>query len=712
MTSLQHVSFCVAIIAAMAVSPVAATEAGKLLPGDSKLILSLNLRQLLSDHKNTPFVQRYLDQWRLALKGDDEQLKNYYRLQELDKFEGISEQDFLIRARLIKNVCDALGMNPLEDIDQITFALHGKNPGHAIDAGSFILIVEGRFKLDKFQTALKPIAHVNPAGNVWQLVGSGRFVSLPDAQTLVVTSTAKAMDELLLRAAGKSNDGLPRGTRTALDSVRKEQAGIVVGDFDLLAEQTLHFLKEGVARSLAPDDAIRNFIVNHGAEWMQKYINEISTASIAISLAQTDARLQLGLDAKKPQAAKDLHAQIRHGNFLGGLALKAMIKNEVAQRLSNILLRQQASLSDTTVITHTEIPYDFVKLVAKGPWMVMLSKDFAPAGPEPMPTMTPSFLDSLLFRITSIPLWTLPARDKTKPLAPGTFEVVENLGVPYLNGQTDTVRHRLDMYLPKDKKDFPVLVLVHGGAWVIGDNRFCGLYSSVGQFFASQGIGVVMPNYRLSPSVKHPEHVKDVARAVAWTRANIGKFGGDAKQLYVAGHSAGGHLVTFLAADERYLGAVGMKAADIQGVIAISGVYNVPSGVMRFAVGGSGPRAMHLAQMLPLRGDSLPVINDPLPGVPAQLNLFARLSARRHANVPGLAAVPHPQRHAAHTAVRRRTRHADPGGQDRQFHQALDAQGCQSRLLTIAKRNHNSLMFSVIQPADPVAQAMLKFIRK
>ena len=84
----------------------------------------------------------------------------------------------------------------------------------------------------------------------------------------------------------------------------------------------------------------------------------------------------------------------------------------------------------------------------------------------------------------------------------------------YDDAQADAHRHKLDLYLPKGQKDFPVVVFVHGGAWMLGDNRCCGLYSSVGEFLASQGIAAVLPNYRLSPSVKHPEHIKDVARAL------------------------------------------------------------------------------------------------------------------------------------------------------------------------------------------------------
>src|SRR6202035_465678 len=117
MSSSWHLAYSVALIATIAVSHAWATDAGKLLPVDTKLVVTVNLRQILSDHKNTEVVQRYLDQWRLALKGDERQLKNYFRRQELDKSEGISEQEFLARAKIIKKVCDSLGLDPLEDLD-------------------------------------------------------------------------------------------------------------------------------------------------------------------------------------------------------------------------------------------------------------------------------------------------------------------------------------------------------------------------------------------------------------------------------------------------------------------------------------------------------------------------------------------------------------------------------------------------------------------
>src|SRR5439155_11237646 len=133
----------------------------------------------------------------------------------------------------------------------------------------------------------------------------------------------------------------------------------------------------------------------------------------------------------------------------------------------------------------------------------------------------------------------------------------------------DSYRHRLDLFLPCGVKDYPVVVLVHGGAWVIGDNRCCGLYSSVGEFLARHGIGAVLPNYRLSPGVKHPEHVKDVARAFAWTRAHIREFGGRPDQLFLVGHSAVGNLVSFLAIEELFLRVVGVRSTELMVVVAV-----------------------------------------------------------------------------------------------------------------------------------------------
>src|SRR5438552_192064 len=93
------------------------------------------------------------------------------------------------------------------------------------------------------------------------------------------------------------------------------------------------------------------------------------------------------------------------------------------------------------------------------------------------------------------------------PAAADGFDVVRHLDIAYrIDKDADRERHKLDVYVPKGRKDFPVLFFVHGGAWKSGNKSW---YGALGHAFAQVGIGVVVTNYRLSPQVKHPAHVED-----------------------------------------------------------------------------------------------------------------------------------------------------------------------------------------------------------
>jgi acetyl esterase/lipase len=164
-------------------------------------------------------------------------------------------------------------------------------------------------------------------------------------------------------------------------------------------------------------------------------------------------------------------------------------------------------------------------------------------------------------------------RAKPAVVTGGKHEVKEVRNVAYFEGEgADAVRHKLDLYLPKGAKDFPVLFFVHGGAWRSGSKE---LYGPLGRLFARNGVGTVIINYRLSPKVKHPAHIEDVARAFAWTHRNIGKHGGRADRIFVCGHSAGGHLVALLSTDESHFKAHNLSVKDVRAMIPLSGVYTI-----------------------------------------------------------------------------------------------------------------------------------------
>lgn len=109
---------------------------------------------------------------------------------------------------------------------------------------------------------------------------------------------------------------------------------------------------------------------------------------------------------------------------------------------------------------------------------------------------------------------------------------------------------RLDLYLPGTAGPHPLVVYVHGGGWEAGERRIRP-GSAVGRAARSlleRGYAVATVDYRLSGSADFPAQVVDVADAVRWLRARSGEWGVDPNRIVLWGGSAGGHLVSLVAA--------------------------------------------------------------------------------------------------------------------------------------------------------------------
>ena len=133
-------------------------------------------------------------------------------------------------------------------------------------------------------------------------------------------------------------------------------------------------------------------------------------------------------------------------------------------------------------------------------------------------------------------------------------------------------RQVLDVYAPaKARAGAPVVVFFYGGGWNSGER---GLYAFVGRSLAEEGFVVVVPDYRVYPSVKWPDFLKDSALAVRWARDNAARLGGDPQRLFVMGHSAGAYNAVELATDKRWLAQVGMRKTDLRGAIGLAGPYD------------------------------------------------------------------------------------------------------------------------------------------
>jgi acetyl esterase/lipase len=259
------------------------------------------------------------------------------------------------------------------------------------------------------------------------------------------------------------------------------------------------------------------------------------------------------------------------------------------------------------------------------------------------------------------------AEDAKAPKIGGNFEVEVHKDIPYIDGKDVDERQKLDLYLPKGVKDYPTLFFIHGGGWTGGSRSG---FDRIGRTFARNGVGFVSTGYRLSPKVKHPAHIEDVAKGFAWTVANIAKYGGNAGAIFVSGHSAGGHLAALLATDDDYLKAEKLAVSNIKGVIPVSGVFVV------------SPRQKNIF------GEDAEVCKKASPqnhvrdGLPPFLILYADSE---------LGAL---------------------GKQAEAFAPALKEHKVEATIAMQKDRTHGSIMMKMSSEDDPAAQAVLEFIAK
>lgn len=131
--------------------------------------------------------------------------------------------------------------------------------------------------------------------------------------------------------------------------------------------------------------------------------------------------------------------------------------------------------------------------------------------------------------------------------------------------------HKLDIYTtPGGPAPRPVLLFVHGGGFVRGDKHGAFYPDNIPLWAARQGMVGVTINYRLAPQAAFPEAARDLATAIAWTRANVARYGGDPERIVLFGHSAGGnHVADYLGNPEIQ----GAEMAAVKGAVLLSPAY-------------------------------------------------------------------------------------------------------------------------------------------
>ena len=122
----------------------------------------------------------------------------------------------------------------------------------------------------------------------------------------------------------------------------------------------------------------------------------------------------------------------------------------------------------------------------------------------------------------------------------------------------------LDIYIPKNVKNFSTVIWFHGGG-LTGGNK------EIPKYLQEKGIAVIGVNYRLSPKVNAAKAIDDAAAATAWVFKNIKNYGGNENLIFISGHSAGGYLASMVALNKDYLAKYNIDANQLAGIIPFSG---------------------------------------------------------------------------------------------------------------------------------------------
>ncbi len=132
----------------------------------------------------------------------------------------------------------------------------------------------------------------------------------------------------------------------------------------------------------------------------------------------------------------------------------------------------------------------------------------------------------------------------------------------------EDVHLTLDAWTPAGKGPFPAVIVVHGGGFTAGDKQ-----TYVKPLFdplTRSGFAWFTINYRLAPKHRFPAAVEDVERAVQYVKSHAKEYKVDAKRITLMGESAGGHLVSFVGAQNKL-------AARVAAVVSFYGPHDFES---------------------------------------------------------------------------------------------------------------------------------------
>ena len=152
--------------------------------------------------------------------------------------------------------------------------------------------------------------------------------------------------------------------------------------------------------------------------------------------------------------------------------------------------------------------------------------------------------------------------------------IEEKLDVSYASAYD---LHTYDIYYPKEKGSYPLLLWVHGGAFVGGDKADTRTYM---EMVASYGYTVISMNYALAPEQKYPTPVYQMMELLEDIQTK--DYPIDFQNIFIGGDSAGAHIAgefTTLQINPQYQEFTGIKAClkpqQIKGFLSFCGLLDI-----------------------------------------------------------------------------------------------------------------------------------------
>ena len=135
----------------------------------------------------------------------------------------------------------------------------------------------------------------------------------------------------------------------------------------------------------------------------------------------------------------------------------------------------------------------------------------------------------------------------------------------------DQVYHKLDVYLPRMKKDsYPVVIHIYGSAWYSNSSKGMADLGTIVNALLDAGYAVVTPNHRSSQDAKFPAQIHDIKGVIRWVRRHAVEYKFDPSFVATSGFSSGGHLSSLAATS----GGVAELEGTVGGNLAYSSSVN------------------------------------------------------------------------------------------------------------------------------------------